>query len=137
MDEQTERETHELVLAAITQGRLLAQEWQEVGMVPKGTTKSLVLALLRSLGNRQGLKEMDEERIDLVGDQIRRFTNEYREGLGDRALARDVETEHLFDIKAIDLVNLAWRWRQFRSAKLALDDKFAAIKETDKLLCEI
>lgn len=137
MDEQTVRETHELVLAAITQGRLLAQEWQEVGLVPQGTTKPFVLGLLRNLGERHGLDEMDEERIDLVGDQIRRFTNGYREGLGDRALESDVETDHFFDVKAIDLVNLAWRWRQFRKTKRELDDKVAAIRETDRLLAEI
>lgn len=107
MDEQTERETHELVLAVITQGRLLAQEWREVGLVPQGTSKPFVLGLLRSLGGRHGLEEMDEKRIDLVGDQIRRFMNGYREGLGDRALESYVETEHIFDLKAIDLVNLA------------------------------
>lgn len=137
MDEQTERETHELVLAVITQGRLLAQEWREVGLVPQGTTKSFVLELLRSLGDRHGFDEMDEERIDLVGDQIRRFTNGYREGLGDRALESDVETEHIFDVKAIDLINLAWRWRQFRNVKRALDDKTAAIRETERLLAQV
>ncbi|MFV1495748.1 hypothetical protein VW040_05380 [Phaeobacter sp. JH85H1] len=137
MDEQTERETHELVLAVITQGRLLAQEWQEVGLVPLGTTRSFVLELLRSLGDRHGLDKMDDERIDLFGDQIRRFTNAYREGLGDRVLERDVETEHIFDLKAIDLINLAWRWRQFRNAKRALDDKTAAIRETERLLKQV
>lgn len=137
MDEQTERETHELVLAVITQGRLFAQEWREVGLVPQGTCKPFVLGLLRSLGDRRDLDELDDERIDLFGDQIRRFTNSYREGLGDRALESDVETEHIFDLKAIDLINLAWRWRQFRNAKWALDDKTAAIRETERLLAQV
>lgn len=137
MDDKTERETHELVLAVITQGRLLAQEWREVGLLPQGATKPFVLGLLRSLEERHGLDEMDEERIDFVGDQIRQFTNGYREGLGDHALESDLETEHIFDLKAIDLINLAWRWRQFRKAKRALDDKTAAIRETERLLSEI
>ncbi|MBO9400844.1 hypothetical protein [Shimia sp. R9_3] len=137
MDIQTERETHELVLAVITQGRLLAQEWREVGLVPQGTSKPFVLGLLRSLEERHGLEKMDEERIELIGDQIRRFTNGYREGLGDCALESDVETEHIFDVKAIDLINLAWRWRQFRKAKRALEDKTAAIRETERLLTQV
>ncbi|MEL0439172.1 hypothetical protein [Phycobacter sp. K97] len=137
MDEQTERETHELVLMVITQGRLLSQEWHEVGLVPQGTTKPLVLALLRSLGERHDFQEMDEERINLLGDQIRRFTNQYRDGLGDRALESDLETEHIFDLKAMDLINVAWRWRQFRNAKRALDDKIAAIRETERLLTSV
>ncbi|WP_157133207.1 hypothetical protein [Roseobacter sp. SK209-2-6] len=137
MDEQTVRETHEIALKAIRHGRLLAQEWREVGLVPQGTIKPFVLELLHSLGERHGLEEMDEERIDLIGDQIRRFTNGYREGLGDRALESDVETEHIFDVKAIDLINLAWRWRQFRNAKRSLDDKIAAIREADHLLSQV
>lgn len=134
MDEQTERETHELVVAVITQGRLLAQEWREVGLVPQGATKPFVLGLLDSLRERHGLQEMDEERVAMLGEQIRRFTNEYREGLGDRALETDVETEQFYDVKVVDLINLAWRWRQFRTAQRALEDKIAAIRETERLL---
>jgi hypothetical protein len=121
-----ERETCELVLAAITQGRLLAHECWEAGLVPKGTTRSLVTALLKNLGQRQRLEEMDEERIDMVGDQIRAFMNEYMAGLGDQALIRDVETDQIFDAKALSLVNLARRWRQFRGTKIALDDKLGS-----------
>lgn len=137
MDQQTERETHELVLALVFQGRRLAQEWQEVGLLPQGTTKPLVLGLLRRLGERHEFQEMDEERINLLGDHIRRFTNQYRDGLGDRALENDLETEHIFDLKAIDLINVAWRWRQFRNAKRALDDKIAAVRETERLLTSV
>ncbi|MGH1355962.1 MAG: hypothetical protein ACRBBS_12885 [Thalassovita sp.] len=81
MDVETERETHELVLAVIFQGRLQAQEWREVGLVPQGSTRPFVLGLLDSLGERRGLDDIDEDRIELVGEQIRRFTNSYREGL--------------------------------------------------------
>jgi hypothetical protein len=137
MDEKTERETHELVLAVIFQGRLLAQEWREVGLVPQGSTRPFVLELLNSLCERRGLDDMDGERINLIGEQIRHFTNEYRQGLGDQALVKDVETEHFHDVKAIDLVNLAWRWRQFRNAKRLLDDKVAAIRETERMLSEV
>lgn len=136
MDEQTERETHELVLAVIFQGRLLAQEWREVGLVPHGTNKPFVLGLLDSLDERKGLDDMDEERIELLGDQIRRFTNRYCEGLGDRALEQHVETEHIFDVKAINLINLACRWRQFRNVQRALKDKIAAIRETERVLAQ-
>ncbi len=134
MDETTERETLELVLAAIFQGRLLAQEWQEVGLVPQGAAKPFVLELLKGLLERHGLDKMDEERVRMLGDQIRRFTNEHREGLGDRAMETDIETESIIDARAINLINLAWRWRQFRAAKRALDDKLAAIRETERLL---
>jgi hypothetical protein len=137
MDVETERETHELVLAVIFQGRLLSQEWREVGLVPQGAAKPFILELLNSLAERRGLDDLDEERIELVGDQIRRFTNSYREGLGDKALAKDVDTEHVFDVKAIDLINLAWRWRQFRKAQRELDDKIAAIRETERLLAQV
>ena len=134
MDEKTERETHELVLAAIFQGRLLAQEWQDVGLVPQGAAKPFILELLKGLLERHGLDEMDEERVRMLGDQIRRFTNEHREGLGDRAMEMHIDTDNVHDTKVVDLINLAWRWRQFRAAKQALDDKLAAIRETDRRL---
>ncbi|WP_281955474.1 hypothetical protein, partial [Pseudophaeobacter arcticus] len=94
VNEKTERETHELVLAAILQGRLLAQEWQDVGLVPQGAAKPFVLDLLHALHERRGLQEMDEERIRMLGDQIRRFTNEHREGLGDRGADAGGGTRH-------------------------------------------
>jgi len=53
MAEQIEREMHELVLAVISQGWLLAQESREVGLVPQGSTKPFVLGLLDSLGDRR------------------------------------------------------------------------------------
>ncbi|WP_282076392.1 hypothetical protein [Epibacterium ulvae] len=137
MDEKTEHKTHELVLAVISQGRLWAQEWREVGLVPQGSTRSFVPSLLNSLCERSGLEDIDDERIGIIGEQIRHFTNDYRSGMGDQALVRYVDTEHFFDVKRIDLVNLAWRWRQVRKAKRALDDKLAAIRETERLLAEI
>lgn len=136
MDIETEREVHELTLAAIYHGRLLADEWQETGLVPLGTTKQLTLDLLQKLHERRGLEELDEDRLHLLGEHIRKFTNQYREGLGDRALQQNIETEQIFDAKAIDLINLAWRWRQLRGAKRALDDKTVAIRETDRLLAD-
>lgn len=137
MDIETEREVHELTLAAIYHGRLLAGEWQETGLVPLGTTKQLTQDLLQNLHERRGLEELDEDHLHLLGEHIRKFTNQYREGLGDRALKQNIETEQIFDAKAIDLINLAWRWRQLRGAKRALDDKMAAIKATDRLLIQI
>lgn len=134
MDEETERELHEMTLNAITHGRLLAQEWKEAGLAPKGSTKQLTLDLLQKLSDRCGLHNIDEERIEMFGNQIRRFTNDYREGLGDRALEMDIETENVHDTKVINLINLAWRWRQFRLAHRRLEDKITAIRETERLL---
>jgi hypothetical protein len=137
MDEKTEREMHELVLAVVAQGRQLAQEWEDVGLISHGTTKPFVLGLLKALRGRHGLGEIDEARVRLLGEHIRKFTNEYREGLGDRALETDVDTTAFYDDRTVDLINLAWRWRQFRNALAALDDKVAAIRETQRLLTEI
>ena len=134
MDEQTERELHELTLNAITHGRLLAQEWREAGLAPHGSTKQLTLDLLQKLTDRCGLQDIDDERVYLLGNQIRRFTNDYREGLGDRALETDIETENFHDTKVIGLINLAWRWRQLLLAHRKLEDKIAAIRETGRLL---
>lgn len=134
MDIETEREVHKLTLGAICHGRLLADEWQETGLVPQGTTKQLTQDLLQKLHERRGLEELDEDRLHLLGEHIRKFTNQYREGLGDRALQQNIETEQIFDMKAIDLINLAWRWRQLRCAKRALDDKMAAIAETNRFM---
>jgi len=105
--------------------------------VPQGSTRPFVLSLLNSLCERSGLEDIDDERIGIIGEQIRHFTNDYRSGLGDQALVRDVDTEHFCDVKGIDLVNLAWCWRQVRKAKRALDDKLAAIRETERLLAEV
>jgi hypothetical protein len=137
MDEQTEREIHELVLATIMHGRLLAQEWRNVGLVPQGCSRKLTLDLLDQLSKRTGYDEFDDDRLDLFENHICRFTNEYREGLGDRAFRQDIETEHMLDTHSIALVNLIWRWKQFRHAKLALDDKLAAIKITESSIAAL
>lgn len=137
MDETTLRETHELVLETVRQGRLLAQDWHDAGVIPQGSTKRLTMDLLTQLSDRRGMEEMDEDRVAMIGGHIKRFTNSYCGGLGDRSMAQDIDTELLSDVTAIGLVNLAWRWRQYRSAKRTLDDKLAAIKETDKLLAQI
>lgn len=137
MDEKTVRETQDLVLETVRQGRLLAQDWQDAGVVPQGSTKRLTLDLLSQLNDRQRIDEMDEDRMTLIEAQIKRFTNAYREGLGDRALRQEVDTAHLSDVTAINLVNLSWRLRQFRGAKRALDDKLAAIRETERLLSQV
>ncbi len=134
MDERTERELHELTLNVITHGRMLAQEWRETGLVPRGSTKQLTLELLQKLSDRCGLRDIDDERIDLLGNHIRRFANAYREGLGDRALETDIDTENVHDTKVIDLINLTYRWRQLRLAHRKLEDKSAAIWETKRLL---
>ena len=134
MDERTVREPHAPTLYTITHGRVLAHEKKDAGLLPHGSTKQLTLELLQKLSDRGELNDLDEERIELLGNQIRRFANTYREGLGDRALETDIETENVHDTKVIVLINLAWRWRQFCAAKRALDDKLGAIRETERLL---
>ncbi|WP_291727136.1 hypothetical protein [Leisingera sp. F5] len=41
------------------------------------------------------------------------------------------------DQKVIEYVNLAYRWKQFKAAKIALDDKPAAIRDANVLLAKI
>ena len=137
MDEKTEREIHELVLATILHGRVLVQEWRDIGLIPQGCSRKLTLDLLDQLSCRTGHDEFDDDRLNLFEGHIRRFTNEYREGLGDRALRQDIETEHMLDTHSIALVSLIWRWKQFRNAKLALDDKLAAIRLTDSSIAAL
>lgn len=137
MDELTEREVHELVLDVIVQGRLLAEEWPDAGVVPRGCSKNLILETLKKLRQRQGYETLDEDLLDLLGDTIRRSANEHREDLGDRSLKFDIETENIFDSRTIELINLMHRWKLLRRSKRALDDKMEALKFGEKALSKI
>ncbi|WP_166415467.1 hypothetical protein [Cochlodiniinecator piscidefendens] len=69
-----------------------------------------------------------------MGEHIRKILNEIREGKGDAALSEDVDLVWEQNQKVVEYVNLAYRWKQFKAAKVALDDKLAAIHEADVLL---
>ena len=43
MDIEIEREVHKLTLEAIVLGRLMAEEWLGGSLIPKGSTKSVIL----------------------------------------------------------------------------------------------
>mgnify|MGYP001436611536 CR=1 FL=1 len=137
MDIEIERDVHKLTLDAIVLGRLLAEEWLAGSLTPKGSIRSTILDSLRSLRGRQGLQQIDQDLIDLMGEQIRRTLNEIREGKGDAAISQDVDLVWEQDQKVVEYVNLAYRWKQFKKAKVALDDKMAAIRDTDTLLATV
>ena len=137
MDIRIEREVHTLTLQSIVLGRRLAEEWLEGNLVPKGSTKSLILETLRSLRERNGLQKIDRDLIELMGEQIRKTLNEIREGKGDAAVSQDVDLVWEQDQKVIEYVNLAHTWREFRKATTALEDKLAAIREADILLAKV
>lgn len=137
MDIEIERDVHKLTLDAIVMGRLLAEEWLAGSLTPNGSIRSTLLDTLRSLKGRQGLQQIDQDLIDLMGEQIRRTLNEIREGKGDAAITQDVDLVWEQDQKVVEYVNLAYRWKQFKKAKVALDDKLAAIRDTDTLLATV
>jgi hypothetical protein len=137
MDIEIEREVHKLTLEAIVLGRLMAEEWLGGSLIPKGSTKSVILETLRSLRERNGLENVDRDLIELMGEQIRKTLNEIRKGKGDAAVSQDVDLVWEQDQKVIEYVNLAYRWRKFRKATIALDDKLAAIREADHLLAKV
>lgn len=134
MDIEIERDVHKLTLDAIVLGRLLAEEWLAGSLTPNGSIRSTMLDTLRSLKGRQGLQQIDQDLIDLMGEQIRRTLNEIREGKGDAAITQDVDLVWEQDQKVVEYVNLAYRWKQFKKAKIALDDKLSAIREADLFL---
>lgn len=134
MDIEIERDVHKLTLDAIVLGRLLAEEWLASSLTPKGSIRSTILDSLQSLRERQGLQQIDQDLIDVMGEQIRRTLNEIREGKGDAAITQDVDLVWEQDQKVVEYVNLAYRWKQFKKAKIALDDKLSAIREADLLL---
>lgn len=134
---EIEREIHNLTLEAIIHGRLLAEEWLEAGCVPKGTTKHLILETLEQLRERQGFDDVNDDFIEMMGNEIRRALNEYRDGIGDRAISGDVDTVWEQNNDVIKLVNLAWRWKEFRAAKRAVDDKLAAVRQTDLMFASV
>ena len=131
---EIEREVHEMTLETLVLGRLLAEEWLGGSLTPSGTSKSAILAALHSLQIRDGFKAVDADLIELMGEQIRKTLNDIREGKGDAALAQDVDLVWEQNQKVVEYVNLAYRWKQFKAAKIALEDKLAAIREADILL---
>ncbi|MEP5153712.1 hypothetical protein [Planktotalea sp.] len=131
---EIERELHNLTVKAVTHGRLLAEEWFETGCVPKGTTKQVILETLKKLGRRESFEGVNDDFIAIIGNEIRRTLNEYRDGIGDRAVTGNVDTDWEQDKNVIKLVNLAWRWKEFRAAKRTLDDKLAAVRQMDVIL---
>lgn len=137
MDIEIEREVQKLTLDAIVLGRLLAEEWLQGSLTPNGSIRSTMLDTLRSLRRRQGLQQIDLDLIELMGEQIRNFLNENREGKGDAAISQDVDLVWEHDQKVIEYVNLGYRWQQFKKAKFALDDKLAAIRDADSLLARV
>lgn len=137
MDIEIERTVHKLTLEAIILGRLLAEEWLEGSLIAKGSTRLIILEALRSLREREGLVGIDQDLIELMGEQIRKTLNEIRNGKGDAAVSQDVDVDWEQDQKVIEYVNLAYRWKQFKAAKVALDDKLAAIRDADVLLAKI
>ncbi|MDC0656376.1 hypothetical protein N6L27_00010 [Leisingera sp. SS27] len=134
MDIEIERDVHKLTLDAIVLGRLLAEEWLAGSLTPKGSIRSTILDSLQSLRERQGLQQIDQDLIDVMGEQIRRTLNEIRDGKGDTAITQDVDLVWEQDQKVVEYVNLAYRWKQFKKAKIALDDKLSAIREADLFL---
>ncbi|MCK0141976.1 hypothetical protein [Aliiroseovarius sp. F20344] len=134
---EIEREIHNLTLEAIIHGRRLAEEWLKVGCVPKGTTKHLIRETLEQLRERQGFNGVNDDFIEMMGNEIRRALNEYRDGIGDRAISGDVDTVWEQNNDVIKLVNLAWRWKEFRAAKRAVDDKLAAVRQTDLMFASV
>lgn len=131
---EIEREIHDLTLKAVVHGRRLAEEWREAGCVPKGTTKHIILETLEKLGRREGFEVVDDDFIAIMGNEIRRTLNAHREGIGDRAVTEDVDTAWEQNKDVIKLINLAWRWKEFRAAKRALDDKLAVVRWVGLLL---
>lgn len=134
---EIEREVHEKTLETLVLGRLLAEEWLGGSLVPSGTSKAVILEALHSLQIREGFKAVDADLIELMGEQIRKTLNDIREGKGDAALSQDVDLVWEQNQKVVEYVNLAYRWKQFKAAKVALDDKLAAIREADSLLASV
>lgn len=134
MDIAIERQLHDLILRVIQQGRWLAEDWLEGSLVPSGTSKRLVLDTLKDLREHRGIENMDRDLMDLLQQQIRRALNELIPGKGDAAFGRQIDTEWEQDPKIVEYVRLAERWKKFRSAKVAVDDKLAAIRAADRVL---
>lgn len=134
---EIEREVHEMTLETLRLGRFLAEEWLGGSLVPRGTSKSVILEALHALQDRKGFKVVDADLIELMGEQIRATLNEIRKGKGDAALSQNVDLVWEQDQKVVEYVNLAYRWKQFKAAKVALEDKLAAIREADELLASV
>jgi hypothetical protein len=131
---EVERELHNLTLETIIHGRCLAKEWLATSALPTGCVRTRILEVLDQLRERKGFYGIDDDLVEEMGTQIRRALNGFRDGIGDRAMSGDVDTIWEQDKDIIQHVNLACRWKEFRAAKRALDDKLAAIQQTDLLL---
>ena len=136
MDLAIEHQLHDLILRAIQQERWLAEEWLEGSLVPSGTSKRLVLDTLRDLRKHRSIENLDRDLMDLLQQQVWRALNELVPGKGDAAFCREVDTEWEQDPKILEYVSLAERWKKFWAAKVAVDDKLAAIRETERLLAD-
>ena len=131
---EVERELHNLTLEAIVHGRCLAKEWLATNVIPTGCAKTRILEVLDQLRERRGFDGIEEDLVEEMGTQVRRALNEIRDGIGDRAMSGDVDTVWEQDNDVITLVNLSWRWKKFRAAKRALDDKLAAVLQLELML---
>lgn len=131
---EVERELHNLTLEAIVHGRCLAKEWLATNVIPTGCVKTRILEVLDQLSERRGFDGIEEDLVEEMGTQVRRALNEIRDGFGDRAMSGDVDTVWEQDNDVITLVNLSWRWKKFRAAKRALDDKLAAVRQMELML---
>ncbi|QIE45824.1 hypothetical protein G5B38_09960 [Pseudohalocynthiibacter aestuariivivens] len=136
MDIEIERELYGLVDEVVKQGRWLGEEWLGSNLLPKGQSKRFILELLHDLRDRHGHTKIDREILDLMGEQIRQSLNHIREGKGDAAISREVDLSFEDDLAVISYVNLAHRWKQFKAALIALEDKLATIRLADQLLAD-
>ena len=134
---EVERELHNLTLEAIIHGRFLAKEWLAASVLPTGCVTTRILEVLDQLRERKGVDGIDDDLVEEMGTQIRRALNELRDGIGDRAMTADIDTVWEQDKDVVKLVNLAWRWKEFRTAKRALDDKLAAVQHAGLLLAGV
>ena len=131
---EVERELHNLTLEAVIHGRCLAKEWLAASVLPTGCVKTRILEVLDQLRERKSFNGIDDDLVEEMGTQIRRALNGFRDGIGDRAMCGDVDTVWEQDKDVIKLINLAWRWKEFRGAKRAVDDKLAAVRQMELML---
>ena len=133
---EIEREVHNLTLSTVLQGRLLAEEAALSGYLPSRPSRTRLLKVMTQLRKREGLQNVTDEDIEDMQDDIKRMMNAHHEGAGDRPLLRDHEDVWDTDPKLNQLKGLMRRWQLFSEAKSALDDKLAAIRQSDALLAD-
>lgn len=123
-----------IVLEAIRQGRWLAEEWQEVGILPNQRLRSLLPQALHRLKDGEPLAINDEEAIRLMGEEIRICLNVLKEGYGDLALRIDTSEHLIFDKEREELRALMERWKSFHNIRQHIRDIQAAIRQTNLAL---